>query len=140
MSVMVTDADTDRDAAQWPVEPPADYAAWLKLRPRVARELLQAAQAGALPTGPALRRVCRKLFGAECSASDETRFLIFAAPSLAVPGPAFETVIANPIGVPAMTEGASAVFVTVSSVGTQVMLAEPCASGPLYSVAVAVLS
>jgi hypothetical protein len=80
MSVMVTDADTDRDAARLPIEPPADYAAWIKLRPQVARELLQLAQAGSLPTGPALKRVCRKLFGADCSASDETRFLIFAAP------------------------------------------------------------
>src|SRR6266480_5312613 len=58
----------------------------------------------------------------------------------AVLGPPFSIVIENPIGSPALTEGLSAVFVRVSSVGKHVTLAEPCASGPLYSVAVAVLS
>src|SRR5262245_7374112 len=70
MSVMVTDADTDRSAgeavAQLPIEPPTDYSAWLRLRPLVARELLLLARAGSLPTGAALKRVCRKLFGTEC--------------------------------------------------------------------------
>jgi hypothetical protein len=81
---MVTDADTDRGkgeaGARLPIEPPADYSGWLKLRPLIARELLQLANAGSLPAGAALRRVCRKLFGAECSLEEETRFLIFAAP------------------------------------------------------------
>jgi ECF sigma factor len=81
---MVTDADTDRStseaAARLVIEPPADYSAWLRLRPLIARELLQLARTGALPTGAALEHVCRKLFGADCSPEDETRFLIFAAP------------------------------------------------------------
>jgi hypothetical protein len=74
---MVTDADTDRGTG---VELPTDYSGWLKLRPLIARELLQLASAGSLPSGAALRRVCRKLFGEDCSADDQTRFLIFAAP------------------------------------------------------------
>jgi hypothetical protein len=79
---MVTDADTDMDevAEQLPLKPPVEYAAWMKLRPRIARELLQLANAGSLPAGPALKRVCRNLFGPDCDARDETRFLIFAAP------------------------------------------------------------
>ena len=79
---MVRDADTDSPevAEQLPIEPPVDYSAWMQLRPRIARELLQLANAGSLPTGASLKRVCRHLFGAECSARDETRFLIFAAP------------------------------------------------------------
>ena len=81
---MVTDADTDggttQAAARLPIEPPGEYSEWLRLRPLIARELLQLAKAGSLPAGAALRRVCRKLFGADCSPRDETRFLIFAAP------------------------------------------------------------
>ena len=81
---MVTDADTDRGsseaAAHLPIEPPTEYSAWLGLRPLITRELLKLASAGSLPAGVALKRVCRKLFGADCSPSDETRFLIFAAP------------------------------------------------------------
>jgi hypothetical protein len=81
---MVTDADTDRGkaepAARVPLELPTDYAGWLRLRPLIARELLQLANAGSLPAGAALKRVCRKLFGADCSPEAETRFLIFAAP------------------------------------------------------------
>lgn len=84
MSVMVTDADTDRGAsaagAHLSIEPPADYPGWLRLRPLITRELLQLANAGSLPAGAALKRVCRKLFGADCSPEDETRFLVFAAP------------------------------------------------------------
>jgi hypothetical protein len=79
---MVRDADTDSDsvAEQLPLKPPVEYAAWLKLRPRIARELLQLANAGSLPAGAALKRVCHNLFGADCNSHDETRFLIFAAP------------------------------------------------------------
>jgi hypothetical protein len=79
---MVTDADTDSDrvAEQVPLQPPAEYSAWLRLRPRIARELLQLANAGSLPAGAALKRVCHNLFGTDCSPRDETRFLIFAAP------------------------------------------------------------
>jgi hypothetical protein len=79
---MATDADTDLDsvAEQLPLKPPAEYAAWMRLRPRIARELLQLANAGSLPAGAALKRVCHNLFGADCSEGDETRFLIFAAP------------------------------------------------------------
>jgi hypothetical protein len=80
---MDTDADTDRgsrEAAVLPMEPPADYSAWVGLRPLITRELLHLATAGSLPAGVALKRVCRKLFGADCSAEDETRFLLFAAP------------------------------------------------------------
>jgi ECF sigma factor len=81
---MVTDADTDRGtsaaATRLVVEPPKDYSAWLRLRPLITRELLQLAKAGSLPAGAALKQVCRKLFGADCSSEDETRFLIFAAP------------------------------------------------------------
>lgn len=80
---MVTDADTDRGpsaATRLVMEPPADYSAWLRLRPLITRELLQLAKAGSLPAGAALKQVCRKLFGADCSPEDETRFLIFAAP------------------------------------------------------------
>jgi hypothetical protein len=79
---MVRDADTDSPevAEQLPIKPPVDYSSWMQLRPRIARELLQLANAGSLPTGASLKRVCRQLFGAECSARDETRFLIFAAP------------------------------------------------------------
>ena len=83
MSVMDTDADTDqgtREALALPIEPPANYPAWLQLRPRITQELLHLASAGSLPAGAALKRVCRKLFGADCTAEDETRFLIFAAP------------------------------------------------------------
>jgi hypothetical protein len=83
MSVMDTDADTDRgtrEAAVLAIEPPTDYSAWLRLRPRITQELLQLATAGSMPAGAALKRVCRKLFGADCSAEDETRFLLFAAP------------------------------------------------------------
>ncbi len=79
---MVTDADTDSDsvAEQLPLKPPVEYAAWMKLRPRIARELLQLANAGSLPAGAALKRVCHNLFGPDCNSQDETRFLIFAAP------------------------------------------------------------
>ena len=81
---MVTDAHSHDAAAQLPIKPPVspprDYGAWLQLRPRVARELLQLATAGSLPTGAALKHVCRQLFGADVSPRDETRFLIFAAP------------------------------------------------------------
>jgi hypothetical protein len=79
---MVRDADRDSAEvdAQLPMTPPADYSAWMQLRPRITRELLQLANAGSLPTGASLKRVCRHLFGPDCSARDETRFLIFAAP------------------------------------------------------------
>ena len=79
---MVTDEDTDSNpvAEQLPIVPPVDYPAWLRLRPRITKELLQLADAGSLPTGAALKRVCHALFGPDCSPSDETRFLIFAAP------------------------------------------------------------
>ena len=79
---MVTDEDTDSSevALQLPIKPPVDYSAWMRLRPRIARELLHLASAGSLPTGAALKHVCRHLFGTECTARDETRFLIFAAP------------------------------------------------------------
>jgi ECF sigma factor len=83
MSVMVTDADTQThrsEAQSLPVAPPVDYTDWLRLRPRIARELLSIATARSLPTGAALRQVCQQLFGADCSPRDETRFLIFAAP------------------------------------------------------------
>ena len=58
----------------------------------------------------------------------------------AVLGPAFPIVIEKPIGSPALTEAPSAVFERVSLVGKQVTLADPCASGALYAMAVAVLS
>jgi hypothetical protein len=81
---MATDADSDRSRSDaddpQPIEPPGDWSAWISLRPFVTRELLQLARTGSLPTGAALKRVCRKLFGAHCSSSDEIRFLIFAAP------------------------------------------------------------
>ncbi len=79
---MVTEADieTNEAAAQLPIKPPVEYSAWVQLRPRIARELLQLATAGSLPTGAALKRVCRQLFGEDCTPHDETRFLIFAAP------------------------------------------------------------
>jgi hypothetical protein len=79
---MVTDEDTDttKVAEQWPIEPPVEYSAWMQLRPRITKELLQLANAGSLPTGASLKRVCRLLFGPECGSRDETRFLIFAAP------------------------------------------------------------
>jgi ECF sigma factor len=79
---MVTDEDTDttKVAEHLPIEPPVDYAAWMQLRPRITKELLQLANAGSLPTGASLKRVCRLLFGPECGPRDETRFLIFAAP------------------------------------------------------------
>ena len=83
MSVMDTDADTDRSSRQavaLPIALPTDYPAWLQLRPRITQELLHLASAGSLPAGAALKRVCRKLFGVDCSAEDETRFLLFAAP------------------------------------------------------------
>src|SRR5262245_52113534 len=80
--VMVTDEDTDttKVAEQLPIEPPVEYSAWMQLRPRITRELLQLASAGSLPTGRSLKRVCQLLFGPDCSPRDETRFLIFAAP------------------------------------------------------------
>jgi hypothetical protein len=79
---MVTDVDTDSDsvAEQLPLKPPVEYSAWMKLRPRITRELLQLANAGSLPAGAALKRVCHNLFGPDCNSHDETRFLIFAAP------------------------------------------------------------
>jgi len=79
---MVTDEDTDSNpvAEQLPIVPPVDYPAWLRLRPRITKELLQLADAGSLPTGASLKRVCQRLFGPDCSSRDETRFLIFAAP------------------------------------------------------------
>src|ERR1044072_8350543 len=83
MSVMDTDADTDRgtrEAVASAVELPTDYSAWLRLRPRITEELLHLASAGSMPAGAALKRVCRKLFGTDCTAEDETRFLIFGAP------------------------------------------------------------
>lgn len=60
--------------------PPVDYPSWLKLRPQIVRELLRLANAGALPTGAALKQVFAQLFGPECSQRDEVRFMIFAAP------------------------------------------------------------
>lgn len=79
---MVTDADTDSTAVaeQVPIKPPVEYSAWMQLRPRITRELLRLADAGSLPTGAALKRVCHCLFGGDCTPRDETRFLIFAAP------------------------------------------------------------
>jgi hypothetical protein len=79
---MVRDADRDSTEVdeQLPMTPPVDYGAWMQLRPRITRELLQLANAGSLPTGASLKRVCLHLFGPDCSARDETRFLIFAAP------------------------------------------------------------
>src|SRR5262249_54070897 len=77
VAVMVTDADTDLGTS---VEPPADYSGWMRLRPLIARELLQLASAGSMPSGAALRRVCHKLFGEDCSGENHTRFLIFTAP------------------------------------------------------------
>src|ERR1044072_6772859 len=79
---MVTDedADTTKVAEHERIQPPVDYSAWMQLRPRIARELLELATAGSLPTGAALKRVCHHLFGVDCSPRDETRFLIFAAP------------------------------------------------------------
>jgi hypothetical protein len=68
------------DTEERPITPPVEYSAWMQLRPRIARELLNLATAGSLPAGPALKHVCRHLFGADCSPRDETRFLIFAAP------------------------------------------------------------
>jgi DNA-directed RNA polymerase specialized sigma24 family protein len=62
------------------ITPPVDYAAWLQLRPQIAKELVQLAIAGSLPTGPALKQVFERLFGPGCSKRDETRFMIFAAP------------------------------------------------------------
>ena len=83
MSVMDTDADTDRGTRETVALAgglPTNYPAWLRLRPRITQELLHLASAGSLPAGAALKRVCRKLFGADCTAEDETRFLLFAAP------------------------------------------------------------
>lgn len=82
MARMVTDTDTDSTqvAEQLPIKPPVEYSAWMRLRPRIARELLQLANAGSLPAGAALKRVFQHLFGPGCSPRDETRFLIFAAP------------------------------------------------------------
>jgi ECF sigma factor len=77
---MDTDAHSHEAGAQQPIDPPVSYSAWLELRPRIARELRQLATAGSLPTGVALKRVCRQLFGADLSPRDQTRFLIFAAP------------------------------------------------------------
>ena len=68
------------DTEERPITPPVEYSAWMQLRPRIARELLNLATAGSLPAGPALKHVCRHLFGAHCTPRDETRFLIFAAP------------------------------------------------------------
>ena len=72
--------DTVIDTEERPIKPPVEYSAWMQLRPRIARELLNLATAGSLPAGPALKHVCRHLFGADCTSRDETRFLIFAAP------------------------------------------------------------
>ena len=82
MPLMVTDTDTDSNevAEQLPIKAPGEYSAWMRLRPRIARELLQLANAGSLPAGASLKRVCHQLFGPDCSPGDETRFLIFAAP------------------------------------------------------------
>lgn len=79
---MATDADMELEqvAEQLPLKPPVEYAAWMKLRPRIARELLQLANRGSLPAGAALKQVFRNLFGTDCTPHDETRFLIFAAP------------------------------------------------------------
>ena len=77
------DADTEKhrnEVSSPPIVPPGEYSAWMRLRPRIARELLHLATVGSLTTGVALRQVCRQLFGADCSPRDETRFLIFAAP------------------------------------------------------------
>ena len=60
--------------------PPLDYSAWVELRPQIARQLMQLATAGSLPTGAALKRVAQQLFGEELSPRDHTRFLLFAAP------------------------------------------------------------
>ena len=54
MSVMDTDADTDRSSRQavaLPIALPTDYPAWLQLRPRITQELLHLASAGSLPAG-----------------------------------------------------------------------------------------
>ena len=79
---MITDeeSDTTKVVEHSPIRPPAEYSAWMRLRPRIARELLELATAGSLPTGAALKRVCHHLFGVDCTPQDETRFLIFAAP------------------------------------------------------------
>jgi hypothetical protein len=68
------------DTEERPIKPPLEYSAWMQLRPRITRELLNLATAGSLPAGAALKQVCRRLFGTDCSPRDETRFLIFAAP------------------------------------------------------------
>ena len=47
-------------AEQLPIKPPVEYSAWMQLRPRIARELLQLANAGSLPAGAALKRVCQQ--------------------------------------------------------------------------------
>ena len=52
MSVMDTDADTDRgtcEAVDLPMELPTDYPAWLRLRPRITQELLQLAELESCP-------------------------------------------------------------------------------------------
>ena len=79
---MVTDADTDSDAvaAQLPIKPPVGI---LRVDEIAAAHRPRAAAAGhcRLAAGRrALKRVCRQLFGADCTQHDETRFLIFAAP------------------------------------------------------------
>jgi ECF sigma factor len=81
-ALMITDEDSDttKVVEHSPIRPPAEYSAWMRLRPRIARELLELATAGSLPTGAALKRVCHHLFGVDCTPQDETRFLIFAAP------------------------------------------------------------
>jgi hypothetical protein len=74
------DRGTSEAAVHLPIEPPTDYSAWMRLRPLIVRELRMLTDAGSLPTGEALKRVCRQLFGEDCSPNDETRFLLFAAP------------------------------------------------------------
>lgn len=79
---MATDADTEAEqvAEQVPLKPPVEYAEWIKLRPRIARELLQLTNRGSLHAGAALKSVFEHLFGTNCDPKDATRFLIFAAP------------------------------------------------------------
>jgi hypothetical protein len=62
---MITDeeSDTTKVVEHPPIKPPVEYSAWMQLRPRIARELLEIATAGSLPTGAALKRVCHHLFG-----------------------------------------------------------------------------
>src|SRR4026207_143371 len=81
-ALMITDeeSDTTKVVEHPPIKPPGDVPAGIQRRPRLARELVEIATAGSLPTGAALKRVCHHLFGVDCTPQDETRFLIFAPP------------------------------------------------------------